>query len=1281
MSNVVKTLRIGFAIFRSLCLLLFLLGVALQFSLVQSYILNTFVFEKDQSIQVEGSSGFFPFYFSLEKVSLFKGSQQFLTIKDFEMNWSLFDMLRYKILAIQTLNISSLEYKEIENLEPIQSKNEEVATITLPKIPFGYIQNINISKATYIASKKEFSYAIFGKTEHKDVGLDFNLKLINLITNKENLSATVRFNFSTKDHASTLYMDIKAFEQNGIIQYLVPGINSPIELTIAGDGSFSNFKGRLSAKLGKTWSLISDITTEQDSNTKHVVVNTQNAYKNQGVAYNVSGKIITTHTLDKFELQDWNAGSGKTSSVVITGTIHRRGYAFSTKNLAIRTILSKEDTLETSVKGKMILVPFMIDGLIQGSFVRDNKSLFEIDIPITMKENLESLKVKLRGHGVVPNLPKEYEQFAEFKVAGELKPKSAASIPILSFEVTADQDSTISGTLTLKEQTELRLEGQLMAHTFKIDSVLKNGSWDITGHTHPLNHQPWAINSFKGRMTPSAKLKFDAQTVVSFATKDIDLELKGQFDPAQKLLELVSLRAVHKESFIEGKGFFDFSKNEGDVNWHLYTFNIGDLLSEETATGTASILGQLSFDPKDHLLTFSGDFHKLIFSNFAANSGNISGAVNLSNNKTVQISLTARKASSGKTAIEDFSLNTNGSLDNFSSTIVLSGFSGHAFKGNFAVTVANLSSVTLDTASINLGPHRIFLEKPARIDYSETSGWITKTPLQIAANKGIISLAGNISDSALIINATLQKVPSDVLYTLTSGSYFLKGDLDGKFHAHGANSNPSLNFDLTTTGTLYSTHLVGTLDNNLLKTTLDITSDQLNMRLKGTYPTQLSLTPFSFVLNNGQPFETLITAKGKLDILHHIFDFNYDKIVGDVDGEVKFFGYLSQPSSKGFIKVKNGGYERQNIGLNFKGINLEFIAKNGSLVLSEPVPFKDHKENTGKILFAKLSLGTNLIPILSTEISSENLQIIDISQTRRGGMTALYTGNLKADGPVSSLKVFCRGSISALEKYIGELDDVPIFEVNEIHQNLPLLAPISLDTSVADNKQGMIYDIDLSLERSFHVYGQGLDSTWNGRLIIEGPSTAPTYKGQFKLRDGQLRVLDRFFDIQRGEIFFDGDLSPKLYIESNLNLNDMRVKIILEGDSNNLQKRIVSDSDLSEQEVLQKLFFNRSSTVSQSFQALNYFAASSFISSFINIGFYQQEDPITHAEREFVSLHQRFTKRTYGKIDVAINNIDSETSRVSIAAGIQPTHKTKTEIQYSPDKNRIGVGLEWSYDY
>lgn len=1280
MSNLLRTLRIGFAIFRAICLSVLLLGFALQFSAIQTYVINTFVLDKNSSIQIEGSSGFFPFYFSIEKVLLFKEDQQILSIQDFEVDWSLLELIRNKILAVHTLKVRTLEYKELLTPGQLNPQKEAPATIAFPKIPLGYISNINISKASYIAPKREFNYSIHGKTEHKQSGIDFDLKLTNLITQKENLSAIVHYNFATPSTPSSLHLDINASEENGIIQYLIPTINGAIILNAKGDGSLNDFNGVVTAKIGKTSSFISDISLKEDEDRKHLLLVTNSAYKNQIEQYVVSGKVRSTKAFTKLELFDWRVVSGKSTLMTMVGNIQRRGHTFSTKDLIVQAPLSSSQKASATLSGMVNLKPFMIDGLVKGSLTDNDKRLSDVEVPISMKDTLDSLKISLKGKGTLPALLKEYAELSEYTLSAQLTPKSAATTPTITFELRSNNNS-LTGSVAFKDAPEFSIDGQLLSHNIKIDALLKNGAWNITGHTHPVNHQSWAVQTFKAKLGASPKMKFDAQTTLNVASKEIDLELKGEFDSTQQLLDLTSLRAVHKESFLEGKGFFDFTKNEGNLNWHLYTFNLGDVLSKETASGTASILGQLSLDSKDCLLTFSGDFHKLVLSPLVANSGNLSGSVYLNNNKNVQLSLAARKASIRKTVIEEFSVNTNGTLDDFSTTMIMSGFSGQAFKANIAFSIAQLSSLNIDTASINLGANRIFLEKSARVDFG-TTGWTTKTPIILNANKGSINLTGNFTESALTCNAEISKIPSDILSTLTNGAYFLKGDIDGKFHIHGGNDSPTMKFDLQTTGPLYSTKLVGNLDNSLLNATFDIKSDLLNINLKGTYPSRFRLAPFDFELDQNQPFETQIIAKGKLDNLQQIFDFNYDKITGDVDADVRFFGYLSRQSCKGYINVDNGGYERQNIGLSFKDIDLRFASsKGGFLVLTEPVPFKDQKDKNGKILFAKFSLGSDLIPVLSTEITSDNLQIINISQNRRGGMSALYTGNLKADGPVSGLKIYCRGSISSLEKYIGEIDDVPIFQVNEIHQNLPLSAPLLSTARKSEISDGMTYDIDLSLERSFHIYGQGLDSTWNGRLIIEGSADSPIYKGQFKLREGQLRVLDKFFDVQRGEIYFDGDLSPRLYIESNLNLNDLRVKIILEGDANNLQKRIVSDSDLSEQEVLQKLFFNRSSTVSQSFQALNYIAASSFISSFINIGFYEQEDPITHAEREFVSLHQRFSKRTYGKIDVAINNIDSGTSRVSISAGFQPTPKTKTEIIFSPDKTRLGAGFEWSHDF
>lgn len=1258
----------GFLVFRAVCLLLFIAGVSLQISMVQTFLVKIFVLKENQSIEMKGFSGLFPFYFSFEKINLYENEQHLLSIKNFALDWSILEFIRNQVIAIQTLKIANLEYVE----PPLSTRSP---SIEIPKIPFGYIANINVMKAVYKTADQDFKYSIKGNTINKENELEFNFLLKNLEDNSNALTAYIKYGYATPSKASNIKLYIRAKETKGFLHYLFPTATGKATLLLKGEGELNNFTATLSGNFGKV-SILSDIKTSLASDKKSVDIFTKHTYKNNAYSAAFSGTVKTNQALTNFDLYDCKLSLTDTQALSFSGAVNRKDFLFVTKNLEIVTPFGSGYSLNSTATIMFNAQRLLLDGNIKSMLFMGSENIAAMTVPFFMDRTLDSLKITADCAGNIPNLPMAYKEYSTFKLTANLEPDSVKTIPSIRFELT-NNTNKIYGTFLIKDTPELTLVGTIVSNKFRLSSVFTNGAWDILATANSDTQQPWSMSKLTAKIIPQNNCSFEGELNLDIQSKNINVEFAGAFNFARQFLDLKTLRATHKESFIESKGSLDISKNEGDFSWHFYTFNAGDLFIDSNASGVASILGQLSLDSKDLILTFSGDFHKIMLPSIAANSGNLSGSVSLNNQKNVQLSLTARKASFQKAVIEEFSANANGTLNNFSTTVAMTGFAEQALKGNFAFSVLDLSTFELEALAVHLGQHKILLAKPTRIHYTPEK-WIIH-PITINANTGSIVLNGDIASSSLILNASLKKVSSDLLYTLSKGHYFLKGDLDGDIHVSGYMSDPTIKFDFKTSNTPYSTNLSGQLQNSLFKTKIDISSNQLNLSLTGTFPTVTHLSPFQFELDHNRPFQTRVRAAGKLDNLQQIFDLNYDKVSGAIDGDIQLYGTLNNQVSKGYIKIKDGGYERQNIGLKLNGINLDFSAKRGGFVLSSASSFNDQKEGTGEIISTKLQIGKNLIPYLNTEIKFNNIHLIDLPQTRRGGMSALCTANLKADGPVTSLKIFSRGEISSLEKYIGDVDQTPTFQVNLIHQNLPLAIPTTQNSIKTDSDT--TYDIDLSLERRFHIFGQGLDSTWKGRLVIEGSSDAPIYKGQFTLQEGQLRILDRFFDVQRGEFFFDGDLSPSLYIESNLQLQDMRVRIILEGDTDNLSKRIVSDSNLSEQEILQKLFFNRSSTVSQSFQALNYLASSSFISSFINIGFYQQEDPIKHVEREFVSLQQKFSKHTYGKVNVAINNIDSETDRVAIAAGVQPTPQTKAEVTFSPDKNRIGLGLEWSMDF
>ncbi|MCP5322880.1 MAG: translocation/assembly module TamB domain-containing protein [Candidatus Paracaedibacteraceae bacterium] len=1264
-----QAIKISFVVFRALCLCALLLGIALQFAPIQTYIINTFVLNKSQSIKIDGFSGLFPFYFSFNNIELYENANPILAVKKLDLNWSLKKFILNRFIEIYTLDVDQLDYYEN------QSTSATISTSNSPPIiPFGYVSNINIRRAQYHTAKHIFRYALTGETSNKETGVDFKLQLTNLHQKTNVVQANVSYAYGAANKAPTLNINLSAKETNGLLAYLIPNLSETSYVNVKGQGELNSFKGILTTQFGNK-KITANVQTSSSENPLYINIFSNVSYTEKDKNIKFSGTVKTTQDLEKFTLNNCDLKIGNQPSLKLSGDFFFVNNILSSKTFTISIPIATEYTLKATTDFSLNTKKRLLTGKTKSTLYKGKESIFGLDVPFSLNKTFESLQLHAEGKGSLP-LSEKYKEYALITLKAKIDPNTITQTPTISFSISGNAGN-IAGNVVIADVPKINLSGEVLSNIFHIETKRQNGHWLILGKNASPKKQPWSIDQLSIKLDPQQQLKITGEIKGKFEDKNVNIEIGGNFDSKQQVFNMDVFRAIHKETFIEGNGTIDITNGDGHLDWHFYTFNLGDLFPYRKTAGTASILGQLVLDQKDPSITFSGDFHKLIFDNLSAQAGNISGSIMFGKTNTIQLTLNAKKATAYNTIIEEFNANTNGALDHFSTTISMTGFAEQALRGNLAFSILNLNKIELDTAAIQLGHHKILLAHPTQIYLKADNLIIGKT--KINTTTGTIDFSGKILPETIDLQIALEKVSSDLLYNLTSGKYPLKGDINGTLHAYGQKTNPSIRFSATTQSDSYSTEIIASLDRGSLTTDFSISSNDLQLTLHGSYPVQMVLQPFNVRLDPYRPFSTNLMAQGKIDKLHKIFDLNYDKFSGEIDANLSLYGTIDNQDSKGHIKIKDGGYTRENIGLKLHSINFNLATKKGQFFLTAPATFEDHQNHGGNIQQFKFGIGHHLTPYLNADINFTKVHFIDLPRTRRGGMSAFVSGNLKIDGPLNALKIYMRGDINSFEKYIGEDDEVPIYHAKVEHQHQESTSVSAAQKETKDSQT--TYDIDLTLDRKFHIYGQGLDSNWKGRLVIEGTSNNPIYKGQFILKDGQLRILDRFFNVQRGEVYFDGTLSPDLYIESQLNLEDMRVKIILEGDATNLRKKIVSDKNLSEQEILQRLFFNRSSTVSQSFQALNYFASSSFISSFINLGFYQEEDPLTHLEREYVSIRKDFSKNFYGKVDISFNNTTSSTDKVSVAAGAKPFNQTKTELTFSPDKNKVGISLEWGMDF
>ena len=122
------------------------------------------------------------------------------------------------------------------------------------------------------------------------------------------------------------------------------------------------------------------------------------------------------------------------------------------------------------------------------------------------------------------------------------------------------------------------------------------------------------------------------------------------------------------------------------------------------------------------------------------------------------------------------------------------------------------------------------------------------------------------------------------------------------------------------------------------------------------------------------------------------------------------------------------------------------------------------------------------------------------------------------------------------------------------------------------------YRLDLTILAPGQIFvrGRGLDAELGGSLTIGGTTAQPIPAGQFDLIRGRLDILQQRFELDEGRISLLGDFSPYLRLVAATEAPDgTEVRIVLDGEVQNLQVTFDSSPQLPQDEVLARLLFGR----------------------------------------------------------------------------------------------------------
>lgn len=211
--------------------------------------------------------------------------------------------------------------------------------------------------------------------------------------------------------------------------------------------------------------------------------------------------------------------------------------------------------------------------------------------------------------------------------------------------------------------------------------------------------------------------------------------------------------------------------------------------------------------------------------------------------------------------------------------------------------------------------------------------------------------------------------------------------------------------------------------------------------------------------------------------------------------------------------------------------------------------------------------------------------------------TADLEGNVSLSGPLTG-GALISGNISVQKAEIAvpssgltAIGDLPPID----HLSTPRPVQRTLEragqgvTAVVDSgPSGPGFGLDLTVKADGRIFvrGRGLDAELGGNLRLTGTTNSPVTAGGFELIRGRLDVLQQRFDLDEGEISFQGDLTPYIRLVAITETDTITASINVEGAADDIGVTFSSTPDVPQEEILAQIFFGRDLSQLSALQAL-----------------------------------------------------------------------------------------------
>jgi len=341
----------------------------------------------------------------------------------------------------------------------------------------------------------------------------------------------------------------------------------------------------------------------------------------------------------------------------------------------------------------------------------------------------------------------------------------------------------------------------------------------------------------------------------------------------------------------------------------------------------------------------------------------------------------------------------------------------------------------------------------------------------------------------------------------------------------------------------------------------------------GSWTTRLLAAPLSGGIRYNGPADTLFSLAALPD----------QSLMGNVGVAADFSGRVQQPQLSGALRANDLVYENDIYGTRLTKLRVRGIFNNDQLQVSELTAQAGDGTVSGRG-FVNLSSAKGFPVQLDIDLDRARVarsELISTTATGRVSITntpgggALISGTLQL--PETRFRVVRQGA-AEVTTLTGVRRKVPSGRAR-VTGDADRISALPSDWRL---------DIRLVANDELYVTGMGLESEWGASLHITGTSDAPRVAGEMQLVRGTLGFAGRSFEIERGQLAFNGGAAtnPLLRVSAASEIEGTTVRVNIAGSGNNPQITFASTPALPQDEIMARILFGNSVAELSAVQAL-----------------------------------------------------------------------------------------------